>query len=569
MELSIAQTTSERVDDLPVILHWLKEMRVAEILDQMLPCAHKNRVGLSYGQLAVLLLAYIVTQADHRLSHVESWVRLHHRTLTGISGWQIDDKDASDDRLADLLSALGGAENLAHIEEAMGRHLVRAYALPTDVARCDSSSFSVYHQPKAGDSTVPLLNYGYSKDHRPDLLQYRHALGTIDPCGIPLVSATLPGNETDDSIYYPFWVGLVAAIGHRDFLYIADAKASNYQTRAQIHQARGIYCFPLPMTGTVPERLKQWVLSPPSALETILLPQQTEEEPPVGVGFEVPLCTRWQDASNGQIYHWEERYLVIRSETFAQKHLKGLENRLEQTEVALKRLSEKQFSDCCDLKNKVAAILKRYRSQHYFKITIHTEQITRQAGRGRPSLKNPKAPITLEQFTVQFEQCPDAIADAKALCGWRIYVTNASQERLSLPQAVNYYREQWQVERGFHRFKRGSLPALPLYLQDEQRIVGLMFLLTVALRLLTLVEFVVRQALQTQEQPQLAGLYAGNPKRATSRPTTEQLLRAFNGVTLYFLKDGTAEISPLNPLQEKILALMRVPISVYRFKLAD
>jgi hypothetical protein len=27
---------------------------------------------------------------------------------------------------------LGGAENLVHIEEAMGRHLVRAYALPTD-----------------------------------------------------------------------------------------------------------------------------------------------------------------------------------------------------------------------------------------------------------------------------------------------------------------------------------------------------------------------------------------------------------------------------------------------------
>jgi transposase len=456
-----------------------------------------------------------------------------------------------------------------HIEEAMGRHVVRAYALPTEIGRCDSSSFSVYHQPKAGESTVPLLNYGYSKDHRPDLLQYRHALGTIDPCGIPLVSATLPGNETDDSIYHPFWLGLVAAVGHRDFLYLADAKAANYQTRARIHQGRGIYCFPLPMTGTVPERLKQWVLSPPSALEAIILPHQSEDEPPAGVGFEVPLCTRWQDASNGQTYQWEERYLVIRSETFAQKHLKGLENRLEKTKAALKKLSEKQFTDCCELKNKVDTILKRHRSQDYFKITIHTEQITRQVGRGRPNLKNPKAPITLDQFTLQFEDCPDAIAESQALCGWRIYVTNAPQSRLSLTQAVTHYREQWQVEHGFHRFKRGSLPALPLYLQDEKRIVGLMFLLTLALRLFTLVEFVVRQELQTQEQPQLAGLYAGNPKRTTPRPTTEQLLRAFQGLTLYFLKDGTVEISTLNPLQEKILALMRVPISVYQFKLAN
>jgi transposase len=541
MELSVAQTSSERVDDLPLILHWLQEMRVAAILDQMLPPAHKNRVGLSYGQLAVLFLAYIVTQADHRLSHVESWVRAHQRSLTAICGWKIGDKDASDDRLADLLSVIGNAENLGLIEEAMGRQVVRAYGLPTAVGRCDSSSFSVYHQPQTGDSTVPLLNYGHSKDHRPDLPQYRHALGTIDPCGIPLVSATLPGNETDDAIYY--------------------------QTRAQIHQGRGIYCFPLPMSGSIPERLNQWVLSPPSALEPIRLPHQSEDDSPVGVGFEVPLGTRWQDDRTDQMYKWEERYLVIRSETFAQKHLKGLETRLEKTNQALKKLSEKPFSDCCELKNKVATILRKYRSEEYFNITIQTEQITRQVGRGRPSLKTPKAQITLEQFTLQVQDCPDAIADAKALCGWRIYVTNASQERLSLPQAVTYYREQWQLEHGFHRFKRGSLPALPMFLQDDSRIIGLMFLLTLALRLFTLMEFVVRQELQTQEQPQLAGLYAGNPKRATPRPTAEQLLRAFQGVTVYFLKEGTAEISPLNPLQEKILALMRVPISVYQFKL--
>lgn len=569
MEISVAQTTSERVDDLPVILHWLTEMRVAAILDQMLPPVHKNRVGLSYGQLAVLFLAYIVTQADHRLNHVESWVKTHHRTLSALCGWTIAEKDASDDRLADLLSVLGKAEDLAQIEEAMGRQVVRAYELPTEVGRCDSSSFSVYHQPTTGDSTVPLLNYGYSKDHRPDLLQYRHALGTIDPCGIPLVSATLPGNETDDSIYYPFWLGLVAAVGHRDFLYIADTKASNYQTRAQIHHGRGIYCFPLAMTGSVPERLKQWVLSPPSVLESIILPHQSVDEPPTGVGFEVPLCTRWQDPGNGQTYHWEERYLVIRSATFTQQQLNGLGKRLEKTKAALKKLSEKQFTDCCEIRNKVAMILKQHRSENYFNITIHTEQITRQAGRGRPSLKSPKAPITLDQFTLQFQDCPQAIAEAKALCGWRIYVTNAPQTRLSLTQAVTYYREQWQVERGFHRFKRGSLPALPLFLQKESRIIGLMFLLTLALRLFTLVEFVVRQELETQEQPQLAGLYAGNPKRTTARPTTEQLLQAFNGVTLYFLKDGTVELSPLTPLQEKILALMRVPLSVYRFKLVN
>jgi transposase len=48
-----------------------------------------------------------------------------------------------------------------------------------------------------------------------------------------------------------------------------------------------------------------------------------------------------------------------------------------------------------------------------------------------------------------------------------VYVTNAEESRLSLEQAVNYYREQWQPERGFHHFKRGRLPALAIYFQDS------------------------------------------------------------------------------------------------------
>jgi transposase len=89
-----------------------------------------------------------------------------------------------------------------------------------------------------------------------------------------------------------------------------------------------------------------------------------------------------------------------------------------------------------------------------------------------------------------------------------------------------------------------------------------MFLLTLALRVFTLMEFVVRRQLQ-QDTDSLPGLYAGNPKRTTTRPSAEHLLSAFTGITRYFLPDGTTEISPLSPLQLKILALMAVPLAIY------
>ena len=89
-----------------------------------------------------------------------------------------------------------------------------------------------------------------------------------------------------------------------------------------------------------------------------------------------------------------------------------------------------------------------------------------------------------------------------------------------------------------------------------------MFLLTIALRCFTLIEFQVRRGLQ-RLKTHLVGLYAGNPKRKTERPSAEQLLKAFGGITLYHHRDGTTEITPLNPLQRRILALLKFPETIY------
>jgi len=94
--------------------------------------------------------------------------------------------------------------------------------------------------------------------------------------------------------------------------------------------------------------------------------------------------------------------------------------------------------------------------------------------------------------------------------------------------------------------------------------------ITLALRVLTLVEGVVRQRL-SEQQEELAGLFAGNPKRRTSQPTTERLLEAFNEVTLTIVRaSGSIQrhVTPLSPLQQQILALFGLSPAVY-LQLAD
>ena len=246
-----------------MIVHWLEQMQIEELSERELPSPHGNRKGLSYGQLSVLLLTYIITQGDHRLCAVEPWVVQHRRTLEMATGWKIGVKDATDDRLANLLSLLGSSQHQAiqSIETCLGQHLIRAYELPTDQARSDTTSFSVYHQPKKQESNqlstdkseASLLHKGHSKDHRPDLRQYRQMLATIDPSGLPLLGATLAGNGADDPLYFPTWKRLVEIIGHRHFLFLADGKASSWSNRGQIDRAGGIYCFPVAMTGHRPQ----------------------------------------------------------------------------------------------------------------------------------------------------------------------------------------------------------------------------------------------------------------------------------------------------------------------------
>ena len=83
--------------------------------------------------------------------------------------------------------------------------------------------------------------------------------------------------------------------------------------------------------------------------------------------------------------------------------------------------------------------------------------------------------------------------------------------------------------------------------------------------MLTLLEFVGRRQLAA-EGTKLAGLYAGNPKRDTARPTAERLLEAFEDITLTIVKGPqriVRHMTTLSPLQQRILELLDFPSALY------
>jgi transposase len=144
----------------------------------------------------------------------------------------------------------------------------------------------------------------------------------------------------------------------------------------------------------------------------------------------------------------------------------------------------------------------------------------------RKYLDRPAGVIEKRTYQVKFTIDLDQVEQQMELLGWRIYATNHPKKELSLADAVVAYRQEYLIEHCFGRLKGQPLSLRPMFLQREDHIKGLMRLLSIGLRLLTLVEFQVRQALEV-DRSKLEGIYSGNQKRATAQPTTERILANF------------------------------------------
>lgn len=553
---------SERVDDIPLLLAQMEQMGTPSLLDEFFP-THGNWQGLSLGWVATIWLAHILSEGDHRLNHVQSWAEKRLETLSRCTGQEVRALDFSDDRLADVLSALSQDTAWEGFEAALNGHLLRVYDLDPQQVRVDSTTASGY------GSVTPdgLFQFGHSKDHRPDLPQVKVMLSTLDPLGLPLATTVLPGQRADDPLYIPAITRVREGLGRRGLLYIGDCKMGALLTRAFIQAGGDFYLCPLSEIQLPPEALEEY-LTPVWRGEQNLTPIYREEEhgerERIAEGYErLEVLTA---EVGGPTIIWTERRLVLRSLKQAQAAEAALRARLAKAQQAVTALNErgrgKKRLTAVELQQAAEAIVEQHQAQGLLRLSYDEEVRERPVRRyrGRPATVRQEREV---RVTVVVDE--EALEKAIRRLGWRVYVTNASVERLSLEQAVLAYRDQYLIDRGMGRLKGRPLSLVPMYLQRDDRVTSLIRLLTIGLRVLTLLEFVVRRSLAV-EGVKLAGLYAGNPKRATARPTAERLLETFRDITLTVIQEPhqtRRHLTPLSEVQQRILALLGFSTDIY------
>src|SRR5216684_1701753 len=411
-----------------------------------------------------------------------------------------------------------------------------------------------------------------SLDHRPDLPQVKIKLSALDPLGLPLGVTMVSGQRADDGLYVPAIEQAQQTLGQRGLLYVGDCKMAALPTRAYVQQSGDYYLCPLSGVQVSAAALQQLVAPVQAKSQALTTIERAGEEEGASEAMAVGYAYTQQVSlpQNGQTLQWEERVLVVRSLKLAQTQQAALHERLAKAQAELAQLNQpehkrgkKVLREVSEVREVAEAIMHRYRVEDLLDVQYHERVVSERPVRGY----GPRAGRTRveREISLQVQVKTEALAQAAFCLGWHIYVTNQQASQLSLEQAVLAYRDEYLIERGFGRLKGRPLSVSPLHLTSEPRVTGLLRLLSLGLRVLCLLEYQVRQQL-AQQQHALAGLYAGNPKRATRRPTSEALLKAFKGLHLTAFTQHAHtvyHVTPLSALQERIVALLGFPSAVY------
>src|SRR4051812_36019661 len=330
------ELTHERVDDVPLLLGFLIKLKLPEILDRHFP-AHPLHQGLSNGWLITVWIAYILSRADHRKAPVQAWAQELQHSLETLIGQTIRPVEFSDDRLTSLLKHLDDQPAWESLEADLWHTHCDVYALPVERVRLDATTSCGYHTV----TDAGLMQLGHSKDHRPDLAQFKLMAAVAEPTGLYLAGDIHPGNAADDPLYLPLYRRVRTMLDQTGLLYAGDCKMAALETRAEIAANRDFYLTRLPLTRTAQAQFAAWVEAAvvgDRAAELIEVHRgEGDERELLGRGYEFE---RPQAAMVGQSEHtWTERVQVIRSESVAQTRAAALDRRLRQAEEAVRGLT--------------------------------------------------------------------------------------------------------------------------------------------------------------------------------------------------------------------------------------
>ena len=500
--------------------------------------------------------------------------------LERLTGQEIRDVDFEDNRLGRVLSRLSKPSNWLGIEQGIWSKVVDIYELPSiplleersklgcmdkDLSNRPKGNFplgesGVFEDLEQGakkvlSSSLPipgvhidltassgyhldaggLMQYGKSKDHRPDLRQFKLVGASFE--GFLISNQGLPSNEADNPHYLPM-VSRVKKIVKKDgLLYSGDSKMADLQTRAHLVNSKDYYLTRLPATFGNAEFIKDCISNgKQNALDLIYAKGKL-----LGGGYEF---NRGQSATieladgKEKEVKWTERVVVVRSLNYAQGQERRLNRNIDKAIIDIEKLTpepgrgKRQIRDKEQLDLCISKICEKHKLEPAIlkvetekELTIVEKYVNR--GRAKQGEQRPKKQIEKVRFQIKEVSIDEQVLEQTiAGLGWIVYVTQVPSIVMNLTQTVSTYRENNSLENQFKRFKNEPINIRPIWVRNDDQIEGLTNLLSIALRLAKYAETIIQQSLEQQPQEKdrtLEGLYPELPTKKTATPTLKNV----------------------------------------------
>lgn len=522
--------TTQVVGALPVISHYLEELQLAKIVNELVPWEGDVPLGT--------LVEILVTNRllnPKALFRVDEWAQ-----KTGLNSYYgLNPGQLNDDRLGRSLERLP-----AHAEQipaGLVLQAVKKFKLNVSQIHYDITSVELYGAyasvTKEGQPPpTPQPTYGHTKSGRKHIKQVQLGLNGTGDGGVPVAHAAPNGNTAEATTHLDNLRRLRATLPKKWELYIADTKLDTPENLLAIGASNGTFrC-----GGAFTVTLQQLFLQQRQQLRPVAYcPKSQERLPPEQrdqyQAFERP--ERLEGSFAGRQTTLAYRLLFVWSAGKERQEAATRERHVakirEEFEAVERNLNKYSLKTADAVRRRLEAARAKYAEGKLF-----TYQL--QKGRSGP-------------LQLQWEIDAKALADWKLLEGVFVLKTNLAKKKCPLQRVLRKYKEQIQVERRMHHLK-GPLAVAPMFLEKPERIAGLLCILVWALMVLALMERQVRRNLKGKP---LYGLYPEN--RPSPAPTGPALLECFATLCIVIAKHHgktSRRLAQPDDVQGKLLLLL-------------
>lgn len=566
------------VDELPLLHQIISDLGIQESIDSVIP-QHGNWSGLSVGHITCLWLTYILSQHDHRLHTVEDWSegRLDLlRVLVGDSG--VSSYDFTDDKLGLVLDKIGDDGVWSQIEGQINEKSLSIYRLGSiaDIPtfRLDAAPMQSHGKIEAGG----LLQRGYHKQHA-NIGQLKVKLCTLDNdlnhFAYPITHLTVSGNTSDDELYIPIIEQSKRVLRdisgyERGNLYVGDSKFGSIGNRAYVVEGEDYYLMPLSLVQ-LSQSDRHQLIQQSNKLDYLKVLREEEKgkvkvKVEIATGFEIEQLLSHQ--LEGKEVSWTERRLFVNGTAYAKSQQHAFDNRVSKVieqlaDLPIRRQGKKNLNAQEEYQAAIDKLLTDNSLEDFLTVILEKNETPKNC---RAYGGKPKRIEIITTFSIEITKNQAAIEDHKSLLGWQVYGTNAPQEALPFEKCVLKYRHQSNIEGRFDDLRNKVAHLVPIFLQKDERILGLVNLLLLALKVCAVLEYKIAQALNKKDE-ELDRVYPGNPKRGTKTPSANRIFNAFSGIAIALVfnnyKLEYAMMTKLEPVQNKILKLLDMDTGIY------